>query len=432
MKLFEWPRQREAVERFFTRSSQPNPTVERSVERIIESVRREGDRAVARWTLRFDGLRLRPEAFEVPEQTLKAAWRAQPADLRAALRLAARRIELFHRRQVLRGFRVRDPALGWMEQRVAPVERVGIYAPGGKAAYPSTVLMNAIPARVAGVDEIILATPPGPDGNPHPAVLAAARLAGVHRVFRIGGAQALAALAFGTATIPRVDKLVGPGNVYVAAAKRRLFGQVDIDAVAGPTELMILADASAPIPWVAADLLAQAEHDEAASAGVVFVGGDRSAVAGLRRELRRQAGRLPRRRIAEKALARNGYVIHVRRREEAVEIANRRAPEHLEIMTREAGRLARGIRHAGALFIGRYSAEAVGDYLAGPNHTLPTGGTARFFSPLGVWTFCKTSHAIKATAAGLRRLGPATTRLADAEGLAAHAESVRIRLGRGR
>lgn len=427
MKIFQWPRQRRSVEKFFERASEPRSGVERTVEGIIESVRADGDHALVELTEKFDGVKLRPRDFEIPASELEQAWDGLPGDLRAALRTAARRIEAFHKKQRLKGWVVNDPDFGRMEMHVAAVDRAGIYAPGGRAAYPSTVLMNAIPARVAGVGEIILMTPPGADGSPEPVVLAAAHLAGVDRVFRIGGAQAIAAMAHGTKTIPRVDKIVGPGNVYVATAKRMLFGLIDIESIAGPTEVLILADDTARMDFLAADLLAQAEHDPEASAGVVLIGGTADSARALVAEVRRQLKALPRNAIASASIRDNGYVILASSADEAVEIANLRAPEHLQIMARGARSLGRKVRHAGAIFIGPYTPEPVGDYIAGPNHTLPTGGTARFFSPLSVWTFYKTWHTVESTRAGLARYAEAIETLAESEGLSGHAESVRVR-----
>lgn len=428
MKIFQWPRNRRAIERFFERSEATAPEVEDAVRAILRDVRERGDAAVAECTRRFDKVDLPPSAFEVPRDEIEAAWKATPAPLRAALKTAARRIEAFHKRQRLAGWTTVEPGFGRMEMRVTPLRRVGVYSPGGKAAYPSTVLMNAIPAKVAGVEEVVLVTPPGRDGTPTRAVLAAAKLAKADRVFRVGGAQALAALAYGTATIPRVDKLTGPGNAYVAAAKRLLFGTVDIDSVAGPTEVLILADDSASLEHVAADMLAQAEHGEDSSSGVVLVGGTPERARALRDEVARQLAATPRREIASASIRDFGYAILAATVEEAIEIADMRAPEHLEVLTRDARRAAARVRNAGAIFVGPFSPEALGDYAAGPNHTLPTAGTARFFSPLSVWSFYKTCHTIEATERGLASLAETIDALAAAEGLPAHAESVRVRL----
>lgn len=432
MKTFRWPNQRDQIERFFARANRAEPSVEAAVADVLAAVRQGGDRAVSRLTKKFDHLTLDPSRFEVSHGELKRAWETQPPEVASALRLAARRIEAFHKRQRLRGWAVNETGFGRMEMRVQAVDRVGVYAPGGKAAYPSTVLMDVIPARVAGVKEIILVTPPGRGGAPNAAILAAAHIAGATRVFQIGGAQAIAALAYGTETIPRVDKIVGPGNIYVATAKRMLFGQIGIDSIAGPTEVLILADKSARPDWIAADLIAQAEHDEAASAGVVLIGALEEMESALRAELNRQLKALPRGAIASAAIRKFGYIIHVADEAAAAEIANMKAPEHVQVMTKRPRALAAKVRHAGAIFIGAHTPEPVGDYIAGPNHTLPTGGTARFFSPLSVWTFYKTCHTIEATRAGLARLAPAIESLAEAEGLTGHAESVRIRFRNGK
>ena len=430
MKIWTWPGDRAAIEAFFAQAGQASAEVDRAVEAIIDQVRQGGDQALAELTLRFDKAELRPGDFDVPAAKLKAAWEATPAPLRRALRTARRRITAFHRTQKLKGWMIREAGFGRIEQRVLPLQRVAVYAPGGKAAYPSTVLMDIIPAQVAGVREIILLTPPGADGWPDPRTLAAAHLAGATRVLRLGGAQAVAAAAFGTATIPRVDKVVGPGNIFVATAKRKLYGRIDIDSIAGPSEVLILADTSAPLAFIAADMLAQAEHDEAASAGVVLIGGGARRAKSLAAEVARQLALLPRRVIAGRSIENNGFIILVNKPEQAVEIANLKAPEHLEIMMAkpaEARRMAGRVKNAGAIFVGPWTPEALGDYVAGPNHTLPTGGTARFFSPLNVWSFYKTSHTIEATREGLAALAGDIITLAEAEGLTGHAETVRVR-----
>ncbi len=427
MKIFDWPRQESAIEAFFKRSQSPPANVSHSVDRIIESVRREGDRAVSRFTRQFDGVALQPSQFEVSREELKKAWEKTPAFLRSALKLAAKRIEAFHKRQRLKGWSVNDPQLGRMEWRVAAVERAGVYAPGGRAAYPSTVLMDVIPAKVAGVREVILVTPAGRDGSLNPNVLAAAYLAGADRLFRIGGAQAIAALAYGTETIPRVDKIVGPGNIYVATAKQKLFGVVDIDGIAGPTEVLILADNSARLDWIAADMLAQAEHDPDASSGAILIGGTNERAQELSAEIQRQLQSLSRKAIALNSIRRNGYIILTPDADSAVEIADLKAPEHIEILASGARKLAAKIRHAGAIFIGAHTPEPVGDYIAGPNHTLPTGGTARFFSPLSVRSFYKSCQTIEATPSGLARHADAIRTLAQSEGLTGHAQSVAVR-----
>lgn len=427
MKHFTWPRDRARIERFFRRGEEFPVGVLAAAEKIVSGVRRDGDAAVARFTREFDRVDLKPAQFEVKRSELRDAERALDPDLRRALKLAASRIEAFHRRQRLKGWAYTDPKLGRLEMRVQPLDRVGVYAPGGKAAYPSTVLMDVIPAKVAGVKEIIIVTPPQADGEADRRTLAAASLAGADRVFRVGGAQALAGLAYGTRTMPRVDKLVGPGNIFVAAAKKLLFGQVDIDMIAGPTEVLIVADESTPLDFIAADMLAQAEHDEGASSIAILIGCDQARAKQLEVEVSRRLRMLPRNKVAGASIRRHGAVIRVETAEAAIELANNKAPEHIEVICRNARRIASKIRHAGAIFIGPHTPEPVGDYIAGPNHTLPTGGTARFFSPLSVWSFYKTCHTIEATEIGLAGLRGAIETLAEAEGLRGHAESVRSR-----
>ncbi|HJQ83031.1 MAG TPA: histidinol dehydrogenase, partial [Candidatus Binatia bacterium] len=359
---------------------------------------------------------------------LAAAYRDLAAPVRRDLALAAGRIRRFHVRQRERSWSFRDRTGARLGQRIQPLARVGVYVPGGRAAYPSTVLMTVIPARVAGVGEVIAVSPVGPAGDT-PIVLAACHIAGVDAVFRVGGAQAVAALAYGTRTIPRVDKIVGPGNVWVATAKRLCFGQVDIDAIAGPSEVLIVADGSADAELVAADMLAQAEHDPLAAA--VCVTSDRRLAARVAAALDRQLAALPRRAIAARSLDRYGAIVVTRSVAEAVGIANQLAPEHLELAVREPRRWAERVRNAGAIFLGQDAPEAFGDYLAGPNHVLPTGGTARFASPLGVYDFLKRTSVIEAGPRTLRRLGPAIVRLARLEGLDAHGRAVERRLAMG-
>ncbi len=401
--------------------------VEPRVARIIASVRRGGDTAVIALTRRYDGVVLRRGRIELPRSAMIAAARSLPRRALGDLRLAARRIAAFHRRQRERSWRYRDGAGLVLGQKIEPLGRVGVYVPGGRAVYPSSVLMNVIPARVAGVEEIVVVSPPRPGGY-DPAVLAAAHVAGVDAFYQVGGAQAVAALAYGTETIPAVDKVVGPGNVYVATAKRLVFGRVGIDLLAGPSEVLVVADASARAELVAADMLAQAEHDELAAA--VCLTPDERLAARVVDELARQLGELPRQRTARRALANFGAVVVTRSLAEAVDIANAIAPEHLELAVRAPGRWVRRIRHAGAVFVGHETPEALGDYLAGPSHVLPTSGSARFASPLGVYDFVKRTSVIAASRAALRRLGPAVERLAALEGLDAHRLAVGRRLAR--
>jgi histidinol dehydrogenase len=361
----------------------------------------------------------------VPAADLAWAYRSVPAAVRRDLNLAARRIRDFHRHERCGSWSFRDRSGARLGQRIQPLERVGVYVPGGRAAYPSTVLMTVIPARVAGVSEVIAVSPVGAEGD-NPVVLAACHVAGVDALFRVGGAQAVAALAFGTESVPRVDKIVGPGNIYVATAKRLCYGQVDIDVIAGPSEVLIVADGSAAAELVAADMLAQAEHDPLAAA--VCVTPDRRLAERVAAALDRQLASLPRRSIAQRSLANFGAILVTRSLAEAVEVANQVAPEHLELAVRDPRRWTIRIRHAGAIFVGQDTPEAFGDYLAGPNHVLPTGGTARFASPLGVYDFVKRTSVIEATPRAMTRLGPAVVRLARLEGLEAHGRAVEQRL----
>ena len=396
--------------------------VEERVAKIVGAVRRQGDRALFRYTKLYDGIQLNPASVEVTESEIRDAMAKTPAKDLATLRLAAKRIVAFHRRQLQKSWQYRDGLGILLGQRISPLDRVGVYVPGGKASYPSTVLMNALPAKVAGVKEIIMTSPIGRDGA---IILAAAKIAGVDRIFRVGGAQAIAALAFGTATIPKVDKIVGPGNIFVATAKRLVFGDVNIDSIAGPSEILLVADATADPNHVAADMLSQAEHDEMAAAWCVtpsmaVAQKVQAALTAKLRETKRQA-------ITLRALERYGAIIVARGFKECVEIANAIAPEHVEVIAKNPMKWARAIRHAGAIFIGPYSAPPLGDYFAGPNHVLPTGGSARFFSPLGTYDFLKRTTIIQAEKRALRSLAPRITHLARLEGLDDHARAVEAR-----
>jgi len=396
--------------------------VEKRVQDIIRAVRREGDRALLRYTRLFDKVPLTVSTLEVPLAAIaRAVARASKKDL-DTLRLAAKRITAFHRRQMQKSWQYRDPLGMSLGQRVAPLERVGVYVPGGKASYPSTVLMNVIPAKVAGVSEIVMVSPIGKDAD---IILAAAHIAGVDRIFRVGGAQAVAALAFGTKTIPKVDKIVGPGNIFVATAKRLVFGQVNIDSIAGPSEILLVADTTADPAYVAADLLSQAEHDEQASALCMTL--SMAVALRIQKAVEEQLRSTKREAITLKSLQQYGAIIVARNRTEMVELANLIAPEHIELMVREPRKLARLIRNAGAMFLGPYSAPPLGDYFAGPNHVLPTGGSARFFSPLGTYDFFKRTTMIQAGKSALRALAPRIAHLARLEGLDDHARSVEIR-----
>ena len=399
--------------------------IEKRVEEIVGAVRRQGDRALLRYTRLFDKVRLSAGSLEVTRAEIAGAVARVPKKDIDTLRLAARRIAAFHRRQLQKSWQYRDPLGMLLGQRISPLERVGVYVPGGKASYPSTVLMNAIPAKVAGVKDIIVTSPIGNDGD---IILAAAHIAGVNRIFRVGGAQAVAALAFGTRTIPKVDKIVGPGNIFVATAKRMVFGEVNIDSIAGPSEILLVADASADPVYVAADMLSQAEHDELASA--LCVTPSMKVALRIQNAVEEQLRGTKRRAITLESLRQYGAIIVTRGMNEAAEIANLIAPEHVELIVRRPQRLARSIRNAGAIFLGPYSAPPLGDYLAGPNHVLPTGGSARFFSPLGTYDFLKRTTIIQAEKRALRALAPRITHLARLEGLDDHARSVEVRFGR--
>ncbi|MDR1349364.1 MAG: histidinol dehydrogenase [Zoogloeaceae bacterium] len=403
--------------------------IENTVAAILTDVRQRGDAAVLDYTRRFD--RLDPEnapdmaALAIPRAELAAALVTLPAERRAALEAAATRIRCFHEKQAQTGWRYTEADGTLLGQKVTPLQRVGLYVPGGKAAYPSSVLMNAIPAKVAGVHELIMVVPT-PDGEKNQLVLAAAALAGVDRVFAIGGAQAIAALAFGTESIPKVDKIVGPGNAYVACAKRRVFGIVGIDMVAGPSEILVLADGSADPDWVAMDLFSQAEHDELAQS--ILISPDAAYLDAVHVGMKKLLPAMPRRAVILAALENRGAFIATRDLPEAIDIANRIAPEHLELALRDADAWVEKIHNAGAIFIGPYTSESLGDYCAGPNHVLPTSGSARFSSPLGVYDFQKRTSLIRVSRAGAQTLGQIAATLADGEGLPAHACSARYRL----
>jgi histidinol dehydrogenase len=399
--------------------------VDRPVAAIIAEVRARGDAALIDYTARFDRLTLSPATLRITTAEIDAAVAAVPPQQTAALDLAATRIEAFHRAQLPADLRLTDAAGLTLGMRWSPLDAVGLYVPGGKAAYPSSVLMNALPARVARVPRLAMCVPT-PDGVLNPLVLAAARRAGVTEIYRVGGAQAIAALAYGTATIAPVDRIVGPGNAYVAGAKRQVFGHVGIDSIAGPSEVVILADATNDPRLVAVDLLAQAEHDEAAQAILIT---DNAAFGdAVTRTLATELPTLPRAAIAGASWDAHGAIIVVRDWLEAAELVNRLAPEHLQLMLAEPEALFARIRHAGAVFLGRHCPEAVGDYVAGPNHVLPTGRTARFASGLSVFDFLKRTTWVQADEAALAKVGPAAVTLAEAEGLQAHASSIALRL----
>jgi histidinol dehydrogenase len=410
-------------------SAQADAAIEQRVTDILADVQQRGDAAVLDYTERFDGLKVSGmSALELSQDELKAAFLAIPEKQRAALQAAALRVRSFHEAQKKasgESWRYRDEDGTLLGQKVTPLDRVGIYVPGGKAAYPSSVLMNAIPAHVAGVGEIIMVVPT-PKGEKNALVLAAAYVAGVTRAFTVGGAQAVAALAYGTATIPSVDKITGPGNAYVAAAKRRVFGTVGIDMIAGPSEILVLADGSTPPDWVAMDLFSQAEHDELAQS--ILLCPDLAYIEQVQQSMARLLPEMPRAAIIAKSLNDRGALILTRNMEEACVLSNRIAPEHLEVSSREPHRWEPLLKHAGAIFLGAYTSESLGDYCAGPNHVLPTSGTARFSSPLGVYDFQKRSSLIEVSQAGAQKLGAIAAELAYGEGLQAHARAAEMRM----
>ena len=402
--------------------------VEQAVQRILAAVRRDGDAAVARFTKRFDRVSLDASTFEVPKKEIAAARSRVPKTLMAALEAAHERIAAFHALEREQGFERRENGIT-TGMRLTPLARAGVYVPGGKAAYPSSVLMNIVPAVVAGVPDITVVTPPSPQGI-RDEVLAAASIAGATRVLRVGGAQAVAALAYGTETIARVDKIVGPGNIFVATAKRLVFGEVDIDMVAGPSEVLIIADDSADPAWVAADMLAQAEHDELAAS--ICITTSRAHATAVARAAEAQCAELSRASIAASSLERFGTILVVKNLERACELADEIAPEHLEVVTKKPRALLPRLHNAGAIFLGALTTESMGDYAAGPNHVLPTGGAARFASPLGVYDFVKRTSIIELDRKGFDRLAGIVVELATAEGLEAHALAVTRRAKGGR
>ena len=412
-------------------SDETDHAIEERVAAILADVRARGDAAVLEYTQRFDGVHAASVAeLEIPRRELLAALDAISAVQRNALEAAADRVRSYHERQLEacgRSWSYRDADGTLLGQKVTPIDRVGIYVPGGKATYPSSVLMNALPAKVAGVGEIVMAVPT-PQGVRNAMVLAAAAMAGVDRAFAIGGAQAVGALAFGTATVPAVHKITGPGNAYVASAKRRVFGRVGIDMIAGPSEILVLADGTTPPDWVAMDLFSQAEHDEMAQS--ILLCPDAAYIAEVKAAIDRLLPDMPRHTVIRASLEGRGALIHTRSMEEACEISNRIAPEHLEVSSHSPQEYEPLLRHAGAIFLGAFTSESLGDYCAGPNHVLPTSGTARFSSPLGVYDFQKRSSLIEVSQAGAQKLGPIAAELAYGEGLQAHAQAAEMRLKR--
>lgn len=398
---------------------------EATVREVLQAIKRQGDKALLHYTEEFDHQTLSIDQLRVSGSELDAAYQQVSKELLDAIQLAAKQIEAFHRQRVPKSwvqFGDDDVVLG---KRYTPVDRAGLYVPGGRASYPSTVLMNAIPAKVAKVPQIVMVTPPGSDKTINPAVLVAAQEAGVQEIYRVGGAQAIAALAYGTETIPKVDVITGPGNIYVTLAKKLVYGTVGIDSLAGPSEVLIIADEAANPVYIAADLLAQAEHDPMAAA--ILLTSEAQLAKQVQKEVERQLKDHPRRLLTEKAIAHFGLIVIVDSLDEAAELSNEFAPEHLELEIAEPWNLLEKIRHAGAIFLGHSTPEAVGDYLAGPNHTLPTSGAARYASALGVETFMKHSSLIQYSSTALNKVSSAIQALAEAEGLPSHSDSVRLR-----
>lgn len=414
------------IEKIASRSSY-DEEVEPLVRRILEDVRRRGDEAVLDYTLRFDGARLSPNELKVTEVEAEEANRKVGLEFKEAITTAKERIEAFHRKELRNSWMFQQENGAILGQVFWPLESVGIYVPGGAAGYPSSVLMNAIPAILAGVTRLVMVTPPGEDGSVNPYVLFATGICGIREIYKVGGAQAIGALAFGTTAIPKVDKIVGPGNIYVTTAKKMVYGKVDIDALAGPSEILILADEEASPSFIAADLLSQAEHDPLALS--ILVTTSQTLGAKVEKEIRLQVKHRQRKATITTALKEYSAIIIVKNLEEGIKLVNRIAPEHLEIMTKDPFAIISQIRNAGAVFLGEYSPVAVGDYIAGPNHVLPTGGTARFSSPLGVDHFLKRTNLITYTEAALKEVGDQVKVLAEVEGFEAHANSIEIRRG---
>lgn len=425
IRILDYKRDQKKVEELLARRLPVDEPIFQQVTKIINAVRADGDRALLELTEKFDGKKFNhPGEMKIPVQILQQAWENLSLTLQDVLKFAADRIFNFHKRQLPANWCIADEPGILLTQRFLPLETVGVYVPGGQAAYPSSVLMNVIPAQIAGVKRIVMVTPPLRDESSS-IILAAAYLLGITEIYQVGGAQAIAALAFGTDTIPRVDKVVGPGNIYVAIAKKLLYGIIDIDMIAGPSEIMIVADASAEISFVVADLLSQAEHDPDAVSILIYIGElDR---INFIEELENQINSAQRREIINKSLASNGLVIKVPDIESAIKLVNLKAPEHLELMVQRPQEMLEKIQNASAIFVGNYTAEAIGDYVAGPNHTLPTAGTARFFSPLSVLDFIKSNHIVELSQEGFLKLADAAEKLAEAEQLYAHANAIKIR-----
>ncbi|HUI46514.1 MAG TPA: histidinol dehydrogenase [Nitrospirota bacterium] len=413
------------LKRIINRGETATEEVAAAVEEVVDRVRKEGDPAILAYTEKFDKVKLTLKEMRISAEEIKDAYSRIELKNVDALKLAARNIQAFHEKQKISSWVSQEADGVILGQLARPIRSVGVYVPGGKACYPSSVLMNAIPARVAGVEQLVMCSP-APSGVLNPYILIAADIAGVDEIYRIGGAQAVAAMAYGTATIPKVDKIVGPGNIYVATAKRSVFGQVDIDMIAGPSEILVIADDSANPTFVAADLLSQAEHDELASS--ILITTSRALAERVVAEVERQLANLTRKEIARKAIDRFGAIVLTAGLQDAAAISNSIAPEHLELAVEKPFELLALVKNAGAIFLGHYTPESVGDYIAGPNHVLPTGGTARFFSPLSTDSFMKKSSLLFYTKEGLDKVGEAVQQIADVEGLEAHGNTIRVRM----
>ncbi len=413
------------LENLLKRSPNSYGEFEETVNEIIRQVRARGDEAVFEYTLKFDKCKLSADSIKVTKEEIREAYEAVSPEFLEAMKKSAANITRFHEKQLHNSWILPEDNGTILGQKLTPIEVSGVYVPGGKAAYPSSVLMNVLPAKVAGVSRIVMTTPPGPDGKVNPGILAAADIAGVHEIYKAGGAQAIAAMAFGTESIPRVDKITGPGNIFVALAKKACFGYVSIDSIAGPSEILVLADESANPRYVAADLLSQAEHDEMASA--ILITTSRALADKVSEEVDGFTARLSRRPIIEKSLENYGYILVAENMEEAIHAANEIASEHLEILTENPFEIMTRIKNAGAIFLGEYSSEPLGDYFAGPNHILPTNGTARFFSPLNVDDFLKKTSIISYSRDALSKVHKDIELFAEKEGLTAHANSIKVR-----
>lgn len=414
------------VNDLLSRSQLEYGNVQEIVNGILADIKENGDKALFEYTKKFDKSDINADNFVVSKQEIEEAYNLVDEDLIKVIKKSAERIAAFHQKQKINSWLEPDPNGEMLGQLIRPLNRVGVYVPGGKAAYPSSVLMNIIPAKVAGVNEIVMTTPPNAQGKINPTTIVAADIAGIDKIYKVGGAQAIAALAFGTESLKRVDKIVGPGNIFVALAKRSVYGYVNIDSVAGPSEILILADDTANPVYVAADLLSQAEHDELASA--VLITTSKKLAEDVKIEVEKQTNKLERKEIIEKSLENYGAIIVVKDFDEACELSNAIAPEHMEVCTAEPFSMLPKIKNAGAIFLGHYTPEPLGDYMAGPNHVLPTGGTARFFSPLSIDDYIKKSSIISFSQQALQGLGNDVIKFAEAEGLTAHANSVRVRL----